>query len=76
MIDDVAIAADHRDLHAGNRYEITWTGDNVFVFPCSQDLLVVFPDFKGCSARLGVNIRAVVNKRANRNSLHQLRNAA
>src|SRR5882757_1477902 len=72
-IDDIAIAAEYRYLHAGNRDDVARMRDNVFVLPCSQYLLVCLPDIKSGS-RLGVNVHAVIDKSANRDPLHQLWN--
>ena len=62
MVDHVAIAADDRNLHAGNRQNIAGMGNHVFVLSRGQHLLVGRVDFFRGSTGLGVNVGSVVNE--------------
>src|SRR5882757_4025193 len=72
MIDDVAVAADDGNFHAGYRNHITRLGNDVLMFSGRQDLLIGIPHFKCRSAGFGIDVYPMVDESSDRDAIDQL----
>ena len=76
MVDDIAVTADHCDLHSDDRDNVAGMSGDVLVFSCGENLLIGVLNVERCSAGLGVDVCTMINECSDRNSIDQLWNAA
>ncbi len=62
MIDHVAVAADHGDLHTGDGQHLTRVGDHVLVLSRGQNLLVSSIDPQRFVPGLGIDVGSVIDE--------------